>query len=35
MLFAGLPERGWEDYYYTSVAEITAPGKALARWSVS
>ena len=33
MLFAGLPERGWQAYYYTSVAEITAPGKALARWA--
>ena len=33
MLFAGLPERGWQDYYYTSVAEIGAPGKALARWA--
>ena len=33
MLFAGLPERDWQDYYYTSVAEIGAPGKALARWA--
>ena len=33
MLFAGLPERGWQDYYYTSVAEIGAPEKALARWA--
>lgn len=33
MLFAGLPERGWQDYYYTSVAEIGSPGKALARWA--
>ena len=33
MLFAGLPERGWQDYYYTSVAEIGTPGKALARWA--
>ena len=33
MLFAGLPEHDWQAYYYTSVAEITAPGKALARWA--
>ena len=35
MLFAGLPERGWQDYYYTSVAEIGSPDKALARWALS
>ena len=33
MLFAGLPERGWQDYYYTSIAEIGAPEKSLARWA--
>ena len=33
MLFTGLPERGWQDYYYTSVEEIQSPGKALARWA--
>ena len=33
MLFAGLPEQGWQGYYYTSVAEITASDKALARWA--
>ena len=33
MLFTGLPEQGWQDYYYTSVSEITAPEKALARWA--
>ena len=32
MLFTGLPEDGWEAYYYTSLAEISAPDKALARW---
>ncbi|NKB71808.1 MAG: nucleoside 2-deoxyribosyltransferase [Candidatus Latescibacteria bacterium] len=32
MTFTGLPEQGWEDYYYTSFAEISAPEKALARW---
>ena len=35
MLFTGIPEDGWLDYYYTSVAEITAPDKALARWARS
>ena len=33
MLFTGLPEEGWQDYYYTSVSEIIAPEKALARWA--
>ena len=32
MLFTGLPEDGWRDYFYTSLAELTAPDKALARW---
>lgn len=32
MIFAGLPETGWQDYFYTSVAEITSPEKALATW---
>jgi nucleoside 2-deoxyribosyltransferase len=32
MLFAGLPELGWENYFYTSVEEIGAPDKALERW---
>ena len=33
MLFTGLPEKGWQDFYYTSVEEITEPGKALAKWA--
>ncbi len=33
MLFTGLPQDGWEDYYYTSVDEIASPGKALAQWA--
>ena len=33
MLFTGLPEEGWRDFYYTSVGEITSPEKALARWA--
>lgn len=32
MLFAGLPEVNWEDYYYTSVEEIQSPQKALSVW---
>ena len=34
MLFTGLPEEGWQDYFYTSVEEITSPYKALARWAM-
>ena len=33
MLFTGIPEEGWQDYYYTSIEEINAPDKALARWA--
>ncbi len=33
MLFTGLPEEGWQDYYYKSVNEITSPQKALTRWA--
>ena len=33
MLFTGLAEEGWQDYFYTSVEEITSPEKALARWA--
>ena len=32
MLFTGLPEEGWRDYFYSSLEEIGAPDKALARW---
>ncbi len=35
MLFTGLPEHGWQDYFYTSVEEIASPEKALARWADS
>ncbi len=35
MLFTGLPEKGWQDYYYTSVTEITSLDKALARWATT
>ncbi len=35
MLFTGMPEAGWEDWYYTSLEEIGAAGKALARWAAA
>ena len=31
MLFTGLPEKNWQDFYYTSIEEIGDPDKALAR----
>lgn len=33
MIFTGLPEKGWQDYYYTSVEEIGSMDKALAKWA--
>ncbi len=33
MLFTGLPQRGWQDYYFTSIAELGSPAKALAPWA--
>ena len=33
MLFTGIPEDHWREYYYTSVSDITAPNMALARWA--
>ena len=33
MMFTGLPEKGWEASYYTSVEEITSPEKRLAQWA--
>jgi len=32
MIFAGLPELGWEAYWYTSLEEIGDPQKALLPW---
>ena len=32
MLFTGMPEAEWEQYWYTSLDEIGNPDKALARW---
>ena len=33
MLFTGMPPETWRDSYYTSIAEIASPDKALARWA--
>lgn len=33
MLFAGLPRKGWRDYYYTHISHITDQRKALAKWA--
>ena len=32
MVFVGLPKDGWQDYYHTSIKDITNPDKALAKW---
>ncbi len=32
MVFAGLPQQNWRDYFYESVEEIVSPEKALHRW---
>lgn len=32
MVFTGLPENGWEDYYYTAIDDISNPQKALVKW---
>ena len=32
MLFIGLPEAGWEDWWYGSVDEIADPDKAPVKW---
>ena len=32
MLFTGLPEMGWEAYWYSSAQAIADPDKALSRW---
>ncbi|MBD2059514.1 nucleoside 2-deoxyribosyltransferase [Oculatella sp. FACHB-28] len=32
MVFSGLPEKNWEDYYYTSLDEVKSEQKALYRW---
>jgi nucleoside 2-deoxyribosyltransferase len=35
MIFAGLPENEWQDFYYTSVEEISSTQKAIYTWSSS
>ena len=32
MVFAGLPKEGWQAYMHDSIASISDPDKALARW---
>lgn len=32
MLFAGLPEHSWREHFYSSIAELADPAKALVRW---
>ena len=32
MLFAGLPEMGWQDFVYENIKDIGRPDMALARW---
>jgi nucleoside 2-deoxyribosyltransferase len=32
MIFAGLPQVGWQHHFYTTVAAIRSPEKALAQW---
>jgi nucleoside 2-deoxyribosyltransferase len=33
MIFAGLPENDWQDFYYTYVEEISSTQKAIHTWS--
>ena len=32
MLFTGMPEGAWRDYYYTDIEDLTDTGKALLPW---
>ncbi len=32
MVFTGLPEHGWEAYWYSSIDQLADPDKALAQW---
>ncbi len=34
MLFAGLPEKTWEESYFTSLEQITSPDKRLSKWAM-
>ena len=33
MLFTGMPQAEWRDYYYTAVEEVGNPERALAKWA--
>ena len=33
MIFTGLPEKGWQYFYFTSVEELISPDKALVPWA--
>jgi hypothetical protein len=33
MLFTGLPENTWRDFFYESIEEIRDPKKALCKWA--
>ena len=33
MIFTGLPQQGWERFYYTSIDDISSSDKALAPWA--
>ena len=35
MVFAGLPEHGWQRFFYTSLEDIRHPNKSLALWRAS
>ena len=32
MIFTGLPQDGWENWFYTNIDEIASPDKALVKW---
>ena len=32
MVFSGLPQQGWHDWFYGSIEELSDPAKALMRW---
>ena len=34
MIFTGLPEVNWQEYYYTDVEDIDIPEKALYKWCI-
>jgi len=35
MVFSGLPQQGWQDYLYGSIAELADPARPLGRWLAS